>query len=214
MAQPPQAPKYRQNGRIRSVLGIAMRSSARRSGWPGTASASTVSLASVYGTNTLPLLPETTPSPRWPTWSMTRRSATACADEEFDVAVAAGDGRWKYLDIAATQRSGEGRDIVADLPMHRRVADDSPFAMLSRRLELRLDQRQQMHRRRRQRQRHRQHQLERDEADIDHDDIGPHRQALAFEAADVGSFHRHDVGVVVQRGVQLAAPDVDGKHQA
>src|SRR5207253_9314741 len=102
-------------GTIRSALAVSTRTSVRRSGCPGTASAWTVSLPSVYGTNTLALPAQATPSPRWPTWSMTRRSATARADEEFDIAVAAGDAGWKHLDIAAAQRSGERRDIVADL---------------------------------------------------------------------------------------------------
>ena len=88
------------------------------------------------------------------------------------------------------------------------------FGMLSRRLELRLDQRQQVHRGRRQRQRHRQHQFERNEADIDHDDIRSHRQPLALETANVGLFHRNDFRVSMQRRMQLAMPDVDGKHQA
>ena len=114
----------------------------------------------------------------------------------------------------AAERGGEGRDVVADFLMHRRVADDAALGMLSRRLELRLDQRQQMHRRRRQRQRHRQHGFQRNEADIDHDDVGPLRQPLALEAADIGLFHRNDPGMAVQRGMQLAAPDIDRKHQA
>src|SRR5256885_10734654 len=80
-------------------------------------------------------------------------------------------------------------------------------------LELRLDQRQQMHRRRGKRQRDRQHRLQRNEADVDDDDIRPRGQALALEFANVGVFHRYDVWVVLQRGMQLAVADVDGKYQ-
>src|SRR5579859_4086650 len=98
---------------------------------------------------------------------MMRRSTTARADEEFGIAVPAGDRRWKYADVRASERSGERRNVVADLPMHRRIADNSALGMFSRSLELRFDQRQQVHRRRRQRQRHRQHGLERDETDVD-----------------------------------------------
>ena len=46
------------------------------------------------------------------------------------------------------------------------------------------------------------------------DDIRPHRQPLALEAADIGFFHRNDFRVAVQRRMQLAVPDIDGKHQA
>src|ERR1700712_1457605 len=92
----------------------------------------------------------TTPSPRWPTWSITRcsGSATACTEEEFDVAVAAGDRGWKHLDVGAALRGRECRDVVADFLMHHRIADDAALGMFSCGLELRLDQRQQMHRRR------------------------------------------------------------------
>src|ERR1700686_1116834 len=114
---------------------------------------------------------------------MTRRSTTARAEEEFEVAVAARDRAWKHLDPGAPELCREGRDAVADLPVHRRIADDAALGMLSRRLELRLYQRQQMHRRRRQRERHRQHGFQRNKTDIDDDDIGPRRQTLAFEGA-------------------------------
>jgi hypothetical protein len=86
--------------------------------------------------------------------------------------------------------------------------------MFPLRLELRLDQREQMHRRRRQRQRHRQHRLQGNEADVDDDDIGPRGQALALEFANIGFFHRHDFGVVAQRGMQLAVTDIDGEDEA
>src|SRR5215216_6973352 len=113
-----------------------------------------------------------TPSPWWPTWSMTRcsLSATARAHEEFDIAVAAGDRGRKHLNVGAAERSRECRDIVADLLMHHRVADDAVLGVFPLRLELRLDQRQQMHGCGRERQRHRQHRLQGNEADVDDDD--------------------------------------------
>src|SRR5918998_4507872 len=112
-----------------------------------------------------------TPSPWWPTWSMTRRSlsATARAHEEFDIAVAAGDRGRKHLDVGAAEGSRECRDVVADVLMHHRVADDAVLGMLPLRLELRLDQRQQMHGGCGERQRHRQHRLQRNEAAVDDD---------------------------------------------
>ena len=62
---------------------------------------------------------------------MTSCSATARADEEFDVAVAARDRRRKHLDAGASERSRERRDIVADLLMHHRIADDAALGMLA-----------------------------------------------------------------------------------
>src|SRR5665213_2731070 len=145
---------------------------------------------------------------------MTRRSPTARADEKLDIAVAALDRRWKYLDRGASERSHEGCDVVANFLVHHRIADDAALGMFSRRLDLRLDQRQQMRRRSRQRQRDRQHGLQRNEADVDDDDVGPHRQTLALEAADIGLLDRNHLGMAVQRWMQLPAPDVDGKYQA
>src|SRR5258705_1923262 len=86
--------------------------------------------------------------------------------------------------------------------------------MLSRCLELRFYQCQEMHRRGCQRQRHRQHGFQRNETDVDYDNIRPRGQALAFKAADIGLFHGDDVGMAAQRWMQLLAPDIDGKHQA
>src|SRR6202011_3410025 len=112
---------------------------------------------------------------------MVMRSTTARAEEEFDIAVAAGDRRGKYTDVDAAERRRERGDVVANCLMHSRVADDSALGMSSRRLELRLYQREESHRRRRQRQRHRQHGLEGNETDVDHDDVRPRRQALALK---------------------------------
>src|SRR3981081_2842771 len=86
-----------------------------------------------------------TPSPKWPTRSIARRSTTVRADEEFDVAVAPRDPRRKNRDAGASERGREGRDVVADFLMHHRVADDAAFGMLSRRFELRFYQCEQMH---------------------------------------------------------------------
>jgi len=40
------------------------------------------------------------------------------------------------------------------------------------------------------------------------------RQALAFEIADIGLFHRDHLGVIAQRGMQLLAPDIDCKYDS
>src|ERR1700742_5059784 len=93
-------------------------------------------------------------------------SATARAEEEFGVAVTARNRGGKDLDLRAALRCRKGRDIVADLSMHGGIADDAALAMLSLRLELRLDQRQQMHPGGGKRQRRPQQRLQRDEADV------------------------------------------------
>src|SRR6266852_1051976 len=77
---------------------------------------------------------------------MTRRSTTARADEEFDVAVAARNRRRKHLDVGASERRHERRDVVADFLVHHGVANDAALGMLSRRFEVRFYQCQQMHR--------------------------------------------------------------------
>src|ERR1700744_3391524 len=92
-----------------------------------------------------------TPSPRWPTGSMRSFSTTSRAEEEFAVAVTALDRRWEHLDVGAAELFRERRDLVADLLVHGGVADDAALAVFALRLELRLDQRQQMHRRGRER---------------------------------------------------------------
>src|SRR6202023_4234399 len=114
---------------------------------------------------------------------MTRCSTTARADEEFDVAVATRDRGREYLDAGASERGDEACDVVADFLVHHRIAMDAALGMLSRRLELRLYQCQQMHRRCRERQRHRQHGFQGNETDVDDDDVRPPRQALAFAVA-------------------------------
>src|ERR1700760_679172 len=98
---------------------------------------------------------------------MSRRSTTSRAEEEFAVAVAALDRGREHFDAGAAQRLREGRDLVADLLVHGGAAADSTLAVFALRLELRLDQREQVHGGGGQRQRYRQHRLQRDEADVD-----------------------------------------------
>src|ERR1700761_2681586 len=114
---------------------------------------------------------------------MIRRSTTARADEEFDVAVSARDRGGEYPYLRAALRRREGGDIVADFLMHRGVADDAALGVFAPCLELRLDQRQEMHRRCRQRQRDRQYRFQRDETDVDDYDVRSGRQALALKFA-------------------------------
>ena len=37
---------------------------------------------------------------------------------------------------------------------------------------------------------------------------------LPSKLPDIGLLHRHQLGMAVQRGMQLVAPDIDGEHQA
>src|ERR1700745_3880167 len=143
---------------------------------------------------------------------MVRRSTTSRADEELGVAIAAGDWRGKDADIPAAERGCERGDVVADFLMYRRVTDDSALGMFSRSLKLRLDQREKTHRGCRKRQCNRKHELERDEADVDYDDIGPRGEALALKAPDIGLLHGNDFWMIAQSWVQLGAPDVDGEN--
>jgi hypothetical protein len=81
-------------------------------------------------------------------------------------------------------------------------------------LELWLDQREQMRRGGGNRQHRWQDQLERNEADIDHNDVGTDFEPLARERANVGFFHRNNSGISVQAGMQLSVPDIDGVDEA
>src|SRR5512142_825927 len=138
---------------------------------------------------------------------MTRRSTTARADEEFDVAVSARYRRGKYPDIRAPQRGRKSGDVAANLLMHGGVADNPALEMFAAGFELWLDQRKQMHRRCGQRQRNRQYRFQRNEADVDDDDVWPGREPLALELADVHSFHGNDLGMLAQGRMQLSVAD-------
>src|SRR5215467_2601127 len=100
------------------------------------------------------------PSPRWPRRAMTRWSTTPGSDEEFAVAVAAGDRRRKGRDDLAAERRDERGDVDTDCRMRVGIAHDALLEPAALHLELRLDQRDQMAARRRQRERSRQHVLE------------------------------------------------------
>src|SRR5579872_699274 len=143
---------------------------------------------------------------------MIKRSTTMRADEKFKIAVTAGDRRGKDADAGAAEGGREGGDVVADFPMYDGIADNAALGMLSRGLELRLDQREQVHRGRRQRQRDRQYRFQRNEADVDDDDVGPRRQPLALKGANIGLFHGNDFGMMAQRRMQLPPPDIDGEN--
>src|SRR5262245_17713239 len=124
---------------------------------------------------------------------MTSFSTTARAEKKFGVAVAALDRRGKHVDVSAAERGGKRPDVRADLLVHVSVSDYAALVVMAQNLELRLDQREQVHRRSRERQGDREYGLQRDEADIDDDDVRPRRQPLVLETADVGRFHRDDL---------------------
>src|ERR1700686_5213055 len=135
-------PKCGQIGAMRSGLGLSTRRSCRRSGWPGMVSTSTVSPGSAPNTKIGSAPPSTTPSPRWPIRSITRRSTTLRLDKKFAVAVAAGDRRRRDTADAPAARGQERADIVADRGVARGVAHDAFLDVTPAGLELRLDQRE------------------------------------------------------------------------
>ena len=126
-----------------------------------------------------------------------------------------GDRGRKYLDVGAAERSGESRDVVADLLMHGGVADDAALGMLSRAAsncglisasrcigaaasdnatgstafsEMKLTSMTTM--------------------------SGRAGKPLALERADIGLFHGNDFGMIAQGGMQLPVPDVDREYHA
>src|SRR5215813_9653112 len=95
------------------------------------------------------------------------RSTTMRLDEEFAVAVAAGDGRGECRNHRAAERCDEDGDVGADGVMNRWIAHDTLLEVAALRdLELRLYQRKQVRARRREPERGGQHVLEGDEADV------------------------------------------------
>src|SRR5258708_522252 len=56
--------------------------------------------------------------------------------------------------------------------------------------------------------------IDRNEPDIDYDDVRPRRQPLALIGSNIGLLQRDDFRMAMQGWMQLAAPDIDGKHQA
>ena len=118
-----------------------------------------------------------------------------------------GEGR-----IASTVQpsdAGEGGDVVAHRGMDLRVAHDAFLQVLTSRLELRLDQRDEPAGGRRERERRRQDEPERDEAHIGDDKRGLFGEPRRIERADVGRLDRDDARIGGKPRMQLAASDID-----
>src|SRR3979411_2083742 len=148
------------------------------------------------------------PSPRWPSRAIAKRSTMTRSDEEFAVSIAAFDRRGKSRDHVVAERRHEGGDLGADGGVKRGIAHDSLLEVASAQLELRLHQRHQIGARGREPDCGRQHMLERDEAHVDHHDIG-RLHAGRIERADIGFLERDDLRPVAQARMELAAADVD-----
>src|SRR6202023_1036119 len=164
-------PKCGQIGAMRSALGVSTRRSCRRSGWPGMVSTSTVSPGSAPNTKIGSAPLSTTPSPRWPMRSITRRSTTLRLDEKFAVAVAAGDRRRRDTADAPAEHSQKGADVVADRGVDRGVAHDAFLDVTAAGLEWRLNQREECRPRFEDFADSRQDKLERNEAHIPRGEI-------------------------------------------
>src|SRR6202023_1861018 len=136
-------PKCGQISAMRSALGVSTRRSCRRSGWPGMLSTSTVSPGSAPNTKIGSAPLSTTPSPRWPIRSITRRSTTLRLDKKLAVAVAAKDRRRRDTAGAPAEHSQKGADVVADRGVDGCFAHDAFLDVVAAGLELRLDQREQ-----------------------------------------------------------------------
>src|SRR5437879_2328030 len=102
---------------------------------------------------------------------MVRTSTTAASEEEFLVAVAAGDCGWKHRDIPASEPGSERGNVAAHRLVDRGVADDALPDRAARRFELRLDQGKHVTWGGGKLEGHGKHELQRNEADIDRDDV-------------------------------------------
>src|SRR5580698_1198314 len=202
-------PKCGQIGAMRSALGVSTRSSCRRSGWPGMLSTSTVSPGSAPNTKIGSSPPSTTPSPRWPTRSIMRRSTTMRLDEKFLVAVAASDRRWCGAADAPAEPSQKGADVVADRGVNGSIAHDAFLDVAAAGFELRLDQRKKRCPCFEDFADSRRDELERDEAHVHRGKIRLFGKARRIEAADIGFLHGDDIAAAAQARMQLIAADVD-----
>ena len=79
-------------------------------------------------------------------------------------------------------------------------------------LELRLDHRQAVERGAAQRERRRQHLGQRDERDVDHDQVGSVRELAGAQRAGVAALDHGHPRIVAQPPVELAVRHVDGDH--
>src|ERR1700720_22402 len=191
-------PKCGQIGAMRAELGVSTRSSCRRSGWPGMLSTSTVSPGSAPNTKIGSSLPSTTPSPRWPVRSITRRSTTLGLDKKFAVAVTAKDRRRRDTADAPAERCQEGADVVADSGVDGGVAHDAFLDVAAAGLELRLDQRKERCPRFDHLAGSRHNKLERDEAHVHRGEIRLFGKTRRIEAADIGFLHGDDIAAAAQ----------------
>src|SRR5437868_2942903 len=152
------------------------------------------------------------PSPAAPSAAMVTRSATARADQEFAVAVSAGDGRGHDADARPVQVAIEPLgDVGGGLLRQSRVAHDPALAdLLPSDLELRLDQEDPPRPRRGQCQRRRQHEAERDEANVDDDRPDALADMVGGQLSRVDALAYGHAGIGREARVELAVADVDG----
>src|SRR5580658_9117352 len=202
-------PKCGQIGAMRAALGVSTRSSCRRSGWPGMLSTSTVSPGSAPNTKIGSAPLSTTPSPRWPTRSITRRSITRGLDEKFVVAVAAGDPGRRATAAAPAECSQESANVIADRGVDGAVAHDAFLDVAAAGLELRLDQRNQRRPSFEDFADGRHDELERDEAYVHRGEIRLFGKTRRIKRADVSFLHRDDLAAAAQARMHLIAADVD-----
>src|ERR1700683_3413331 len=106
------------------------------------------------------------PSPRWPMRVIASRSTTLRLEQKLAIAVAAEDRRGDDTADAPAARGHECFHVFTDRGVDERIAHDALLAIAARRLELRLDQRNERGARLQQLFDRRQHELQRDEAHV------------------------------------------------
>ena len=136
---------------------------------------------------------------------MTSCSVTLRPDEEFAVAVAAEDRRGDRAVDAPAERSQEGGDVVAHRSVDGRVAHDAFLEIAALRLELRLDQRNQVCALGEQAAEAGSTSLSEMKLTSSDGKIRRLGQQRGIERADIGLLERDDVGASAQTRMQLAA---------
>src|SRR5947209_1910806 len=150
------------------------------------------------------------PSPRWPMRAMVRRSVTPRSEQEFAIPLPALDWRRHNTQHIPAERGRTIGNVIARGGMYSRVPHDAFLEILPAGLELRLDQCDELRRTAHHPAKRRQHQSERNETDIDGDEVRSLAELCRIERTDVGLLKRHQRRITTRARVRRAG--TVGRH--
>src|SRR3989442_7504611 len=132
--------------------------------------------------------------------------------EELLIALGARDWRCRRRQARQSYPSGGRRDLIDDANMDRRVSNDPLAHLGTTRFELGLDQRNHVATWPQDRWHDGQDLAERDERDVDDDEVDQAWQITGGEVARIEAFDDDHTRIVSQRPVELAVADVERDH--